>query len=211
MRRCMCEWQTHRGVFCRRFGVGCSRRHTHTTGRSWCRCLQATDTSVSVSASVDADATLPAVGDDGDTRRIACISSIHLQCAATHAHPCPRYRAVSNLAQFLDCVDQLAAVEHVQTGHFAQIFKVFVCEFGQILQRDVEAMDNKNQMHRSVLVSPEPTCPHTTACNECLVLVPRRALTCSQVTPSSAANDTILRSMPAAAHHCVVWPWNTWR
>ena len=78
--------------------------------------------SVSASASVDVDATLPLVGDGGDTRRIAYISSIHLQCAAIHAHPCPRYRALSNLAQFLDCFDESAAVEHVQAGHFAQIF-----------------------------------------------------------------------------------------
>ena len=162
-----------------------------------------------MSASVDE--TPPVVGDGGDTRRIAYTSSIHLLCATTHAHPCPRYRAQSNLAQFLDCVDQLAAIENVQPGQFAQNLQVVVGECSQILQRDVEAMDNRNQMHRSVLVSPEPTCPHTTACNECLVLVPRRALTCMQVTPSSTAIGTILRSMPAAANHCVVWPWHTWR
>ena len=136
----------------------------------------------------------------------AYISGIHRQCASTHAHPCPRYRSQSNLAQFLDSLDQLAAFAHVYTGSLAQILQVVVIEFNQILQRDVEAMDNRNQMHRSVLVSPEPTCPHTTACNECLVLVPRRALTCMQVTPSSTATDAILMSMPAAANSCVVWP-----
>ena len=164
-----------------------------------------------MSASVDVDETPPVVGDGGDTRRIAYTSSIHLQCATTHAHPCPRYQSQSNLAQFLDCVDQLAAGEHVEPGHFAQNLQVVFSEFGEILQRDVEAMDNRNQMHRSVLVSPEPTCPYTTTCNECLVLVPRRALTCTQVTPSSTATDTILVSMPAAANSCVVWSWHTWR
>ena len=164
-----------------------------------------------MSASVDVDETPPVVGDGGDTRRIAYTSSIHLQCATTHAHPCPCYQSQSNLAQFLDCIDQLAAFAHVESGHFAQIFEVFVSEINQMLQRDVEAMHNRNQIHRSVLVSPEPTCPHTTACNECLVPVPRRALTCTQVTPSFTATDAILMSMPAAAHHCVVWPWNTWR
>ena len=159
-----------------------------------------------VSASVNVDETPPVVGDGGDTRRIAYTSSIHLQCATTHAHPCRRYRSQSNLAQFLHCVDQLAAFANIQSSHFAQFFEVVVGEFDQILQRDVEAMDNRNQMHRSVLVSPEPTCPHTTACNECLVPVPRRALTCTQVTPSFATTATILRSMPAAANHCVVWP-----
>ena len=44
--------QTNRGVSCLRFEAGCSRRHTHTSGRSWCGWLQTTDMSVSASVTV---------------------------------------------------------------------------------------------------------------------------------------------------------------
>ena len=84
------------------------------------------------------------------------------------------------------------------------MFEVISGEFSQILQRDVETMDNRNQIHHSVLVSADPTFPHTTDWNESLVPVPSRALTYKQVTPSCVVNGTSLRSKTAAANHCVV-------
>ena len=76
------------GAFCLRFGVGCSRRHTPTTGRSWYRWLQATNMSASVN--VDRRSELQLVSDGGGTCHMS--HCVHFLCVVMHGHPSARYR-----------------------------------------------------------------------------------------------------------------------